>query len=264
MPDLDHFSGRGAKDIVPLYRDSQGRKTNILRGLLDVLTKAYGRKVTPEDFVAYVYGVLAQPTFTNRYAKELGTRELRVPVTKDKAFFAKVRDVGAKLLWLHTYGQSFAPKGQHRDQVPKGEARCTKPVPGDAANYPKNYEYNDKKGMLHVGDGKFAPVAPEVYEFEVSGLKVVQSWLKYRMKIGGGRKSSPLDKIRPERWTGVFTTELLELLWLLEATLKEYPSQAKLLSAVVKGPCFCADELPPVPGHARKPPSPQPQADLLG
>ena len=47
-----------------LYRDAQRKKANILPGLLDTLAKAYGRKVTPEDFLAYVYGVLAQPGFT--------------------------------------------------------------------------------------------------------------------------------------------------------------------------------------------------------
>ena len=120
-----------------------------------------------------------------------------------------------------------------------------------------------KKSTLHVGDGQFAPVAPEVYEFEVSGLKVVQSWLKYRMKAGGGKKSSPLNEILPERWTGDFTTELLELLWVPEATLAEYPAQAKLLSAVVRGPYFRADELPPVPNRARKPPAARRQEDLF-
>jgi hypothetical protein len=185
----------------------------------------------------------------------LGTRELRVPLTKDTGLFTRVRDAGARLLWLHAYGQHCVPKGHHRGQVPKGRARCTKPVPGDAPNYPKSYEYNETTRMLRVGDGQFAPVAPEVYEFDVSGLKVVQSWLKYRMRNGGGRKSSPLDDIRPEKWTSDFTTELLELLWVLEATIAQYPGQAKLLSAVVKGPCFLADELPPVPASARKPPS---------
>jgi hypothetical protein len=43
-----------------------------------------------------------------------------------------------------------------------------------------------------------------------------------------------LDEIRPEKWTGQFTTELLELLWVLEATLVEYPRQAELLGAIVK------------------------------
>jgi hypothetical protein len=82
------------------------------------------------------------------------------------------------------------------------------------------------------------------------------------MKRGGGKKSSPLDDIRPECWTGDFTTELLELLWVLEATLAEYPAQADLLSAVTKGSCFKAGELPAVPDYMRKPPS-RPVADLL-
>jgi hypothetical protein len=254
IPDLHHFRGSfGAKEVVPLYRDIQGKNANVLPGLLEMLTKTYGKKVSAEDFLAYVYGVLAHPAFTDRYADELGTRELRIPVSKSPVLFAQLHDVGAKLLWLHTYGQRFVPKGHKGTQIPKGKTRCIKPVPGDAKNYPEKYEYTDATGTLHVGDGEFAPVTPDVYEFEVSGLKVVQSWLKYRMKSGGGKKSSPLDDIRPEHWTSDFTTELLELLWVLEATLLEYPAQAKLLSTVVEGPCFHTDELPSVPDHARKP-----------
>jgi hypothetical protein len=75
------------------------------------------------------------------------------------------------------------------------------------------------------------------------------------MKKPKGKKSSPLDEITPEKWPSEFTTELLELLRVLEATLTEYPAQAKLLSAVVKGPCFKADDLPPVPDEARRPPA---------
>ena len=256
IPDLCHFLGScGAKDTFPLYRDAAGKEATILPGLLDVLAKAFGRAVRPEDFLAYVYGTLAQPAFTERFADELGTRELRVPITKRAALFDQVRGVGAKLLWLHTYGQRFVPKGKQKGHVPRGAAKCTKPVPGDADGYPEKYEYNDATKTLHVGAGDFATVAPEVYAFEVSGLKVVQSWLKYRMKNGGGKKSSPLDDIRPETWTGEFTTELLELLWVLQATLAEYPAQAKLLGQVVSGKCFAADELPAVPDAARKPPA---------
>jgi hypothetical protein len=264
VPDFHHFKGSyGGKDAIALYRDAAGKEANILPGLLDVLAKAYGRAVTPEDFLAYVYGVLAHPAFTERFADELVTRELRVPLTKDTALFAQVRDVGAKLLWLHTYGERYVPKGKHKGQVPKGAARCQKAVPGDEAGYPEAYDYNEATKTLHVGAGEFAPVAPEVYAFEVSGLKVVQSWLGYRMKNPKGKKSSPLDEINPTRWPPEFTTELLELLWVLEATLAEYPAQAKLLSAVVKGKCFTADELPDVPDAMRKPPKRQKQAGLF-
>jgi hypothetical protein len=255
VPDRHYFAGRGGKDILPLHRNSEGTEPNTLPGLLDLLGKAYKHKVKAEDLLAYIYGALAQPAFTARYAKELGTRELRVPITKDAALFAKVRNAGARLLWLQTYGERFVPKGKQPGRVPRGAAKCAKGVPGDPDGYPDKFDYNEPARTLRVGHGEFRPVAPEVFDFEVSGLKVVQSWLRYRMKKGAGKKSSPLDEIRPERWTSEYTTELLELLWVLEATIEGYPEQAPLLEAVIAGPCFRAAEFPSVPEEARKPPA---------
>jgi predicted helicase len=255
IPDLHHFSGRGAKDTIPLYRDADATEANIGPGLLNLLVEAYGRNVTPGDFLAYVYGALAQPAFTARYAKELETRELRLPITKDVALFSKIRDAGARLLWLHTYCERFVPGGWQRGNVPRGEARSVRAIPGDRDGYPNSFSYNDAILTLDVGGGTFAPVAREVFEFEVSGLKVVQSWLGYRMKKSTGKKSSPLDHIRPERWPGQFTTELLELLWVLEATVAGYIEQTKLLESVVAGRCFSVEEIPPVPDEAREPPT---------
>jgi hypothetical protein len=263
IPDLHHLRGSyGGKDVLPLYRNADATEANILPGLLDMLGKAYKRRVTPEDFLAYVYGALGQPAFTACYAKELETRDLRVPITRDAALFEKVRDAGARLLWLHTYGERFVPKGKQSAHVPRGDARCVRAVPGDLDGYPQSFDYNDAARTLRVGDGKFTPLAREVFEFEVSGLKVVQSWLKYRMKKGAGKKSSPLDGIPPERWTSEFTTELLELLWLLEATVEGYPEQASLLDAVIASPCFRAAELPAVHDDARKPPSAPGASDI--
>ncbi|MGV7930003.1 MAG: type ISP restriction/modification enzyme [Spirochaetota bacterium] len=255
IPDLDYFSGRGAKDIIPFYRTADASAPNLIPGLLDLLSAKYAHVVMPEDFAAYVYGLLAHPNFTARYEKELETRELRVPITRDASLFEKVADAGARLLWLHTYGERFIPKGKQRGQVPKGTAKCVKAVSGELERYPESFEYKHATGTLCVGDGEFAPVSPAVFEFEVSGLKVVQSWLKYRMKKGAGKKSSPLDDIRPERWTSRFTTDLLELLWVLEETVKGYPEQAALLEAVVAGECFTADEFPDVPEYMRMPPA---------
>ena len=254
IPDMNHFCNRGAKDTIPLYRSADASQANIMPGLLEILGTAFQRTVTPEDFLAYVYGALAHPAFTVCFAAELETRELRVPITKDVALFKQVRVVGARLLWLHTYGERFVPESEQRGRVPSGIARCIQAIPGDADGYPDAFAYTEATRTLHVGDGAFAPVPPDIYEFEVSGLKVVQSWLRYRMKNGAGRKSSPLDDIRPTRWTSAFTTELLELLWVLEATVALYPEQENLLKAVVEGACFQEDDLPPVPDDSRKPP----------
>jgi hypothetical protein len=74
----------------------------------------------------------------------------------------------------------------------------------------------------------------------------------YRMKKRAGKKSSPLDDIRPERWTARMSDELLELLWVLESTLAMEPDL--VLDKAVAGPCFTAAELPPPKPEERKAP----------
>ena len=264
VPDLHHFSGRGAKDTIPLYRASDTSQTNILPGLLDILSSTYQRAVVPEDFLAYVYGVLAQPAFTERFAEELETRDLRVPITKDAMLFEQARTIGSRLLWLHTYGERFVSEDQQRGRIPTGAARCIQSIPGDIDGYPEKFSYADETRTLHIGEGAFAPVDPEIYEYEVSGLKVVQSWLKYRMRKGAGRKSSPLDDIRPTCWTSAFTTELLSLLWVLEATVALYPEQERLLKAIADSAFFQTSDLPTVPDDYRQAPSRRiPEDDLV-
>jgi hypothetical protein len=253
VPDLHYFSGRGQKDAIPLYRDS-GSSPNIVPGLLDMLGKQFHRQVSPEDFLAYVYGVLAHSFFTSRFSKELETRELRVPITKEGELFEQVRSIGARLLWLHTYGERFVPKGKHRGNVPQGKAKCKSAVPEDTEHYPESFSYDTATQTLSVGEGRFSPVSIEVYDFEVSGLKVVHSWLKYRMKEGAGRTGSPLNEIHPDHWTDQFTTELLELLWVLEATVGGFAEQSKVLEAVLQSKLFEASEMPQVHEDLRKPP----------
>jgi len=76
------------------------------------------------------------------------------------------------------------------------------------------------------------------------------------MKGGAGRKPSPLDDIGPERWSSQLTTELLELLWVLEKTVAGYTEQKQFLEEVIAGECFQADELSAPPKSMRKAPKP--------
>jgi predicted helicase len=254
IPDLHYFCNRGAKDIVPLYRDASASQPNILPGLLDMLNKAYGRKITPEDLAGYVYAILAQPEYTQRFAEELAGKQVRVPLTKDKKLFAMVSEFGKELIWLHTYGERLQDADHPAGQIPKGKTQCTKAVSDQESNYPNEFHYDETTKKLCVGDGEFTPVPLEVWEFEVSGLKVVQSWLGYRMRERSGKKSSPLDDIRPRVWMREFTRELLELLWVLEITVAGYPKQQQLLEAVLESDLFTEAELPAIPDEAREAP----------
>jgi hypothetical protein len=64
------------------------------------------------------------------------------------------------------------------------------------------------------------------------------------MRDGAGRKSSDLDKIRPEAWTAELNTELLNLLWVLEATVALWPRLSEQFTTVVSGPLFKHSDLP--------------------
>lgn len=252
LPDCHIVRGSyGVRDIFSLYRDAKGTEPNVTAGLLDALGKEYGATPSPEDLAAYAYALLGGQSYTRRFWNELETPSPRVPMTKDGATFAEAAKLGRKLIWLHTYAERFRGDGRG-DEVPQGKATTIKGVSSDPAHYPEKYAYDPAKREITVGEGRFGPVAPEVWDFEVSGLEVVKSWLAYRMKLRAGRKSSPLDEEHPERWTARLSDEFLELLWVLEATLAMEPELEKVLGKVVAGPCFAAADLPAPTAEQRK------------
>jgi hypothetical protein len=254
LPDMHYFNGRGAKDVVPLWRDAACAQPNIPDGLLDALEQRVGSPVTPEDLFGYCYAVLAAPSYTSRFAQELETPGPRVPLTLDSELFQRAAELGANLIWLHTYAERFVPPGMRAGRIPKGAATYVTPIPQTTAGYPEHHSYDPEKQELHVGDGVFAPVAPCVRGYSVSGLDVIGSWLDYRMKKGAGRRSSDLDKIRPEIWPEAFTQELLELVWVIEQTVALGPDLDATLDTIVAGPTIPATMLPQPTDAERKAP----------
>jgi hypothetical protein len=256
LPDLHHFRGSfGGKNVVPLWRDAACTQPNLAGGLMDVLESVLGGKVTPEDLFAYCYALLSAPSYTTRFAAELELPGARVPITSSLERFRDALELGAKLVWLHTFGERFVPPGRRAGKVPQGSARYQVPIPPTAAGYPTDHAYDPDTRELEVGDGLFAPVAPEVRAYSVSGLDVVGSWLDYRMKQGAGKKSSKLDEIRPQTWPAGFSDELLELLWVIEATVALGPKLDETLEAVVAGDLIAASALPAPTELERKPPN---------
>jgi hypothetical protein len=260
VPDLHHFRGSfGGKDVIPLWRNSAADEPNITEGLLDVICQELGQPVSPEDLLAYTYAVLSSPRYVERFSEELTTPGPRLPLAREWALFDEAVRIGRKLVWLHTYGTTFVPDGARSRNVPQGTSRALVAIPDTAAEYPERFSYDEASQTIHVGTGSFAPVAPELWSFSVSGYEVVRSWLANRMKGGAGRHSSPLDDIRPERWTPAFTAEFLELLWVLEATVATYPALDSLLGRIIAGEYFMAAELP-TPTEAERAAPSEPEA----
>lgn len=254
VPDLHYFCGRGGKDVIPLWRDAAATEPNIASGLLEHLSQTYEQKIAPEDLFAYAYALLANSQYTQHFSEELSIPDPRLPLTKNYELFQQASREGKQLIWLHTYGERFVPQGYSQGQVPPGTAQCQQGVSNDPEQYPEDFDYDYETRTLRVGDGEFAPVAPEVWDFSVSGLEVVKSWLGYRMKDPAGKSSSPLDKIRPNHWTAQMTIELLELLWVIEHTLNAYTQLDSIFSNVIESECFTEEELPnPTEGQRKEP-----------
>jgi len=259
VPDLHHFSGRGGKDIIPLYRDAAAKEPNVTRGLLALLEETYGRTVTPEDLIGYITCVLGHQGYTERFRDELEEPGPKVPLTKDAILFGRAVELGKRVIAWQTYAERFPESiGARYGQVPPGRARIKVAIPSDPDEYPatlqQDVRYDSEAQELHVGDGVIEHVYPRVWEYEVSGLRIVRSWLGYRMREPAGRKSSALDDIRPERWTWTMTKELLELLWVLEGVLALEPEQDALLGEILASELFLAEELPtPTDAERRAP-----------
>lgn len=261
VPDLHYFCGRGGKDVIPLWRDAEARMANITASFVSALRDACGTAPSAEDIFAYAYAVLANPGYVRRYEEELQVPGPRLPVTKDKVLFERGAALGREMLRWHTYGERFREKSDKFKLA--GSAKMLTAIPTTPAKYPEKHKYDEKKQVLHVGDGEVGPVSPEVWNFSVSGLQVVKSWLDYRMKKGAGKKSSPLDNIRPERWTAEMTRELLELLWVLEHSLARYPELDAWLDEVLASALFTADELPKPTEAERKEPKVRRDSNLF-
>ena len=248
VPDLHYFSGRGAKDIVPLFRDNAATQPNLHPQLLEKLDSNFGHQVAATNWACYMYSIMAHPGFTEKFRSDLASRELRVPITLDAGLFEQAVSLGKRLLYLHSFGERFS------DEFPPitGTARCVKAIQTDGAI--ETYGYDEGRQVLRVGDGEFSPVSLAVWNFEVSGMKVLRSWLGYRMAVRSGKKTSPLDAIGLTEWHSELTTELLHLLWILEGTLILYSQQADVLCQIIEGETLYADQLDPVPDEYRKPP----------
>lgn len=264
LPDMDYHSGRGGR-VLPLYRDAEARRSNIVPGLLEFLGTKLTQHPTASDLLAYVAAVTAHPGYTERFAKELKSPGVRIPLTSDAGLWERAVDIGREVLWLHTFGERYVdaeagrPRGAPElcSERPKG--RVT--IPDTEGDMPDKIDYDEQSETLKVGDGRISPVSAEVWNYQVSGMRVVKHWFGYRKKTPSGNRKSELDHIVATSWTSAMTTELLDLLNVLGRCVALQPRQAELLDEIMVSPRITVADLEdagvlPVPAAAAKAPKP--------
>jgi hypothetical protein len=255
IPDLDHYNGRGGR-AFPLWSDLESRIPNTSAAFLAFLSEVYQQPVSPEDLIAYIAAVAAHPAFTARFRADLVQPGLRIPITADVDLFRNAVEIGCSVIWLHTFGERFVDASLDRPPGPPRLPLGRRPripangaISQDPAGMPDTIDYDGTNHRLLVGDGRVEPVGPQVWEYEVSGKKVLRQWFSYRKKtrerpiIGTRRQPSPLGDIHPDRWLPEYTTELINLLNVLGRLTDLEPLQGDLLRRICSCPTISYDEL---------------------
>lgn len=259
VPDLHYFNNRGGKDIIPLYRDAAAQQPNVTDGLLSALTARLGTEVSVEDLAAYAMGILGHGGYTETFSEALEGSPARVPMTADPELFARAVAIGEKLLWLQSYGERYTSPERPKGRVPRlpgiGWSAPVSAIP----DRPQDITYDSVRQELTIGDGVVTGVRPEVREFNVSGLNVLDKWLGARTVKGigraAGKAATPLDRIRPHRWADEWNDELLDLLRVLTATVEQQDEQSQLLSDILEAELISARGLPMPSDAERKVPA---------
>lgn len=141
------------------------KRPNLSPALLEELTKEFKKEPTPEQIFYYIYAILYSNTYRTKYAEFLKIDFPRIPFTRDFKLFKKMAGYGERLVELHLLKASDdAPiarfQGSGNDKVEK-----------------LRYE----RGKLFVNnDQYFEGIAPEVFEYQIGGYKVLDKWLKDR------------------------------------------------------------------------------------
>ncbi|MFF8658362.1 type ISP restriction/modification enzyme [Streptomyces huasconensis] len=237
LPDGHSPAGRPGR-IRPLFRRPGGLEPNVAPGLLPYLSRALDQEVTARALLAWVLAMASG-----------SAAGCRVPLTADAGVWARGVELGERLLWLQVRGDGERPK------LPGGRRPYVRaPLPAR----PGSLAYDAEERVLRVGEeGVISPVPREAWEFEVSGVRVIERWFGARA-AGGDAGPGTLEAIRPATWPQAWTSELLELITVLALVAEVTPPQRELATGVDRR--ITVDELGgagvlPVPDGARRPAS---------
>ncbi|MEU6318903.1 type ISP restriction/modification enzyme [Streptomyces sp. NPDC047009] len=218
--------------IRPLYRRPGGAEPNLAPGLLGHLTARLGLSPAPVDVLAW-----------SMAAVRPGPDGLTVPLTEDPALWTHGVELGHRMLWLMR-------RDGERPKLPGGRRPYVRaPLPAR----PLALHYDRDEETLHLDEGRISPLPPEAWDFEVSGVRVLEQWFTART---AGAVPGTLEAIRPATWPQTWTSELLELITVLALLAELRPQWAELeVTAALTAAELRTAGVLPVTAAARRPAS---------
>jgi hypothetical protein len=188
--------------VRPLYRRPAAGEPNLAPGLLAHLATRLGHSPAPADVLAWTVAT-ARPGPA-------------VPLTADPELWSEGVELGQRVLRL-------ARRDGDRPKLPGGRRPYVRaPLPP----LPLTLHYDRDEETLHLDEGRISPVPPESWDFEVSGVRVLEQW--FTSRTSETAEPGTLAAIRPTTWRQTWTSELLELITVLALLAELSPQQQEL------------------------------------
>jgi predicted helicase len=152
----------------PEYGNSY-KEPNIDKKVYQTLNKTYGREITPEEILYYIYAVFYSNLYREKYAEFLKIDFPRVPFPSDYKIFSKMAAMGNELVDLHLM------KSKRLD-------RLVSKYQGEGDNDSiEEITYRQEEYRIYINPQKyFDQVKPEVWDYQIGGYRVLQKYLKDR------------------------------------------------------------------------------------
>lgn len=170
--------------IAPLYLRFDGGLVsedwvaNISDEAYAKLTQYLSEKPSPIDIFDYVYGVLHDPVYIEKYEQYLCRDFPRVPIVNDKSVTEEEGTFFVSESLFHEYVSigSYLRK-IHLMEIKTSSDITLEPNTADDMVIGPVIEY--KKGILHINPNKqIIGIPEEVWDYEIGGYQVLDKWLK--------------------------------------------------------------------------------------
>lgn len=166
------FNGRGGY-AFPLYDRRKGAEAhNFDPAILTALAEAYGEPIAPEDLFDAVLALLSASSYTVRFAEDLEDTFPHIPFPADPALFEEAARIGKEIRELETFARE--PAAEFR---PKDFCRLRSEPIG-----PMDLHEGEGGTWYFCADetGRFDGLPPRVWQFAVSGYRVLKRWAEAR------------------------------------------------------------------------------------
>lgn len=175
FPDNSAYAGSRGGYAFPLYDRRPGHGPhNVKPELITALSDAYGSEVKPEAVFDAILALLSATSYTTRFAEDLEDVFPHIPFPADRSVFDAAAAVGAEIRAVQTFarppGVGYTKGLALAQTAPSGKLRPIDPRDLDGV----------KLTLCEDGSGEIFPLPRQVWDFAVSGYRVVPRWLAAR------------------------------------------------------------------------------------